>query len=222
MSIADTHSLDAAMKAGVPLSIRLALGADALAWSAESTGGGCMAWSADCEDGAASVWICDDGNGLGDSESSYFLIGLHPHAEWNDHYGTEAPTIAEALATARAIMAARAFALGFRPSPVWSDDFASQPDAVARLADAFRDVLQEWIGTVGMAKVRCENVALAGTGSCASHNYCDANMAMDEAMKRTFGAGPLDGPQEHMTDIAMKLWADAWDKAKADYLTDAA
>lgn len=220
MTIADSHSLDAAMKAGVPLTIRLTFGADAMPWEAISTGGGCMAWSTACADGGAAIWICDDGNGLGDDGAEYWLVGLRPHEEWNDHWGDSAPTLAEALTLAHAALAARAFAMGAQPSPAWSDDFARQPDAVARLAVAFRDVLQEWIGTVGMAKVRRENVALAGSGSCASHNYCDANMAMEEATRRTFSAGPLDG-LDHMTDAAIALWSDAWDKAKAEFLTDA-
>lgn len=85
-----------------------------LAWESSHTGGGCMAWRSECDDSAACILICDDGNGLGDAASSFWLVGLHPHEEWNDHWQDEAKTLEEALNLATLAMAARAFALGFR------------------------------------------------------------------------------------------------------------
>lgn len=96
--------------------IGAAFALDGAEWTVESTGGGCMAWQLRTFDGEAAIWICDDGNGLGhEGEPDYWLIGLHPDEHWNDQFGTDAPTLADALAIAHAIHAARAFALGFRP-----------------------------------------------------------------------------------------------------------
>jgi hypothetical protein len=46
---------------------------------------------------------------------------------------------------------------------------------------------------------------------CASHNFCDSNMAMAEAFKNVF-------KQEHNihSDEENKLWCNAWDEAKSN------
>lgn len=60
---------------------------------------------------------------------------------------------------------------------------------------------------------------------CATHDFADANMIMLDAFEDAFQRKPdvLDetaSVEAHNADAA--LWAAAWDKAKAEFLTDAA
>ena len=100
--------------------------------------------------------------------------------------------------------------------PAWDDAFAAQPRAVERLADAFRDVITEWFDAGQIAETRRRNAAYfaAGHSCCATHEFCDANMAMDEAMRRTFGTGPF-GADGHINETACGVWNAAWEMAQA-------
>jgi hypothetical protein len=194
--------------------------ADSLPWHIQHTGGGCLAWSTPC-DAMADIYITDDGGtGLGlDDDGTEWLVGLQPLVGHNGDAPCFAyPTLTEALAAATAMAGARAFALGFR-SGLWLDSMAAQDGAAANVAIAFYTVLGEWLDRSEMRTVRERNVKHADSNICASHDFCDANMAMDEAFRRVFGAGPLDGVDQ-MSDAACNLWGAAWDMAKRDYLTD--
>lgn len=67
----------------------------------------------------------------------------------------------------------------------------------------------------GWEKMCADNAANGpGRNTCASHDWCDANMAMDEAI-RSFGLDPLPpdrdgGMSQAMTD----LWNAAWESAQ--------
>lgn len=106
--------LDATTNAAKASPVGQAMTADSHEWRVEHTGGGCLTWSTWADDGGAEIWICDLGNGLGDVVDEAYLIGLHPLDGWDDQFGTECATLAEALAMVPVIRAARAFALGFR------------------------------------------------------------------------------------------------------------
>lgn len=114
--IVNTLPRHSAAEARALASVAQPLQDDLRVWESIHTGGGCMAWETVCDDGAARIWICDDGNTLGDDRSNGWLVGLHPYAEWRDHWQDEAPTLSEALALASLAQAARAFALGFNPN----------------------------------------------------------------------------------------------------------
>jgi hypothetical protein len=91
-------------------------------------------------------------------------------------------------------------------------------DKVLKLATAFSHVLHEWIGD-RMAEVVKLNGAETMEGVCHSHDFCDANMAMDAAFERAFGYSPLDDEQRDEADggmsvANMELWNAAWDLAK--------
>jgi hypothetical protein len=91
---------------------------------------------------------------------------------------------------------------------------------VAALAGAFTDVLQDWLSPPELEAMRVANRRFRGTSTCASHDYCDANMAMLDAFQSTFGAEPRiadqpDGGQG--PDIA--LWNAAWSLASKVWLT---
>lgn len=84
------------------------------AWNVHHTGGGCMAWALETDDGQADILICDDDSSLGDERTESWLIGLHPRDDWRENFQTDCATLDDALAIVPAILAARAFALGFR------------------------------------------------------------------------------------------------------------
>lgn len=228
MSILPCDSRHAALQADVLTrsAIGPAIIADSAAWVSEFTGGGQFAWSRRTYDGAASLMISDDGT-LGDNESISFGVWLAPDDAHDYHeprvegYGVEAHSMPHALALAHAMEAGRAFAIGFRDPSHWHDSYAYSPDAAKRLAKAFADELTEWLGKDGIATVRRENAAMALSHPtcCASGDHCDSNMAMEAACRATFGAGPLDGPNDGMSETACNLWNEAWDIAKRVYLT---
>lgn len=76
--------------------------------------------------------------------------------------------------------------------------------AVARL---YSVILGEWLTGSEQAEVIARNAVYA-KGICASHDFCDANMAMAEAFER-LGLPVADG----LTDYS--VWNAAWNMAKA-------
>ena len=106
---------------------------------------------------------------------------------------------------------------------------------VQALAGAFTDVLVEWLGDEEFADMKATNATpeYAGNDMCASHNYCDANMAMDAAWKRVIGRSPevswetnpdgtaVDPEAERAALADCALWNEAWAVAKTGWLTAA-
>ena len=79
------------------------------------------------------------------------------------------------------------------------------------IAEAFRKIISEWLDEKTVKAIDSENKSNSD-GTCATHNFCDANMAMMEAFEG-FGIDPLpedDAEREAMTD----LWNRAWNIAK--------
>ncbi len=213
------HAALQAAHAALPM-IGPALIADAGAWVSHHTGGGNFAWALETFDGGARILIVDDDGGLGDERSESFSVFLDNGGDTSD-WSADAATMPEAVKLAGMIHAARAFATGFR-EPVWDDAYAAQPEAVERLALAFRDVISAWFTPEQIAETRRRNAAYFAVGNscCATHEFCDANEAMAEAMQTTFGSGPF-GADGHMADTAISLWNDAWELAQRLYFRDA-
>lgn len=55
------------------------------------------------------------------------------------------------------------------------------------LAETFCSVLTEWLGVDVMREIAAQNKTPEYADCCASHDYCDANQAMVEAMQRLTG-----------------------------------
>lgn len=95
-------------------------------------------------------------------------------------------------------------------------------DTIKALAEAFRDVLAEWLTPEEFAVMRATNASNARdgvTGICASHDYCDANIAMEVAFERIIGREsimPDEGPQGPEDQRA---WDAAWSMARVAFLT---
>lgn len=95
------------------------------------------------------------------------------------------------------------------------------------VAAEFVKVLRRWIKKPGLldgdyagltpakawAKMCANNAAQPeGSSCCCSHDWCDANMAMDEAM-RNLGINPLGGRGGHMSQRVTDLWNASWTAA---------
>lgn len=89
-----------------------------------------------------------------------------------------------------------------------------------RLAARFDALLRIEIGNVNHAEVRHRNATPEYAGSvCATQDFCDANMVMFDAFRDECGRlMRLDDSGQGERDRI--CWNEAWDIAKADYLTE--
>lgn len=86
----------------------------------------------------------------------------------------------------------------------------STKDELNLLSAGFSNVLKEWLTAEEMAEVIRRNALPAYAGACASHDFCDANMAMAEAFEKIFGEFDFS------SDIHSALFNGAWNIAKAN------
>lgn len=91
--------------------------------------------------------------------------------------------------------------VGLTPGP-------APPSDVERLSDEFSRVIRHWLDPWELAAAVAENrnIAARGQSHCATHDYCDANMAMEEAFVTVMGY--LPDATRHGSDGP--LWDAAW------------
>ncbi len=97
---------------------------------------------------------------------------------------------------------------------------SNTPENADKLATAFVKTLTEWLTAKELTKVRIDNARFRERGDalvCASHDVCDANMAMLEAFRATFDRAPYcadDVDAGTCTDAEVEtecaLWCEAW------------
>lgn len=104
-------------------------------------------------------------------------------------------------------------ALGLRRPwpPALSDNL------IRNVATRFVEVLEEWLSPEEMAEVRERNADEDDKLVCHSHDFCDANMAMLEAIEEVCNVTAADVCGQIDADTA--LWSAAWDLAKRQFLT---
>lgn len=95
-----------------------------------------------------------------------------------------------------------------------------------KLATAFVATLREWLTPVEFAAVRIANAGFRRRGDlniCASHDVCDANMAMLEAFRTEFGRAPFMADDvasgacnDSDLEAEVALWSTAWGLADRD------
>lgn len=87
---------------------------------------------------------------------------------------------------------------------------------VTDLAKEFGNVLKEWLTTDQMESVIRSNQRDKNEPWCSSHDFCDANMAMDEAFQKVmqreyvfFNDDKPESEQENIddTDLTNTAWA---------------
>lgn len=100
------------------------------------------------------------------------------------------------------------------PKPMW----AVEPD---RLAAEFCKCLRAELGPVKMIKVIKRNQKETSPGVCHSHDFCDANMVMDQAFYNLTGLHTWETETVEgsgVADSCVDLWNAAWDiAAKAEF-----
>lgn len=84
-------------------------------------------------------------------------------------------------------------------------------DAVQVIGRKFLDVLEDWLTKDELKEMAQKERDEPIAGVCYSHDYCDANMAMDLAWRRLMMRPNLQNDD----DIA--LWTAAWDWARARF-----
>jgi hypothetical protein len=85
---------------------------------------------------------------------------------------------------------------------------------VDRIARDFVKLLRESLSRGQWIAMTHRNVANIGTGICASHDFCDANMPMADAFERHMGHTP-----EADSERDASFWNDAWQIAQRRDLT---
>jgi hypothetical protein len=80
-----------------------------------------------------------------------------------------------------------------------------------QFAREFSVVLRSWLTPAQMEEVIARNKAETDPRICHSHDFCDANMAMNEVFLDKHGLDLNAEDEAHVT-----LWNEAWDIAKAN------
>ena len=111
---------------------------------------------------------------------------------------------------------------------------------VAEIGKRFVTILEEWLTPEELEEVRTRNDERGPNDKwCASHDFCDANMAMDPAFREVMGREPRLAIAEEVyadpdtTDALIadlnaqieedsRLWESAWDWAIEHYLSHSA
>ena len=93
---------------------------------------------------------------------------------------------------------------------------------VAALGERFAALMLECLSKHEIRVVRERNAlhAASGLSVCATHDFCDANMVMDEAFRLEMGRpflsdleGDDDAPIPEPSDADCRLWGAAWNYA---------
>lgn len=89
-------------------------------------------------------------------------------------------------------------------------------EQISVIADKFADVLREWLKPHEFAEMKVLNTTPDfADGCCASHNYCDANMAMDAAWRAVLGENAQINADDEAQAVA---WGKAWDLARERHI----
>lgn len=88
---------------------------------------------------------------------------------------------------------------------------------ITKIAEAFAEVMKQWLSPAEFAEMKRANETdeTYSGGVCASHNFCDANMAMMVAFKDVVGRDP-----EVENEDDCELWNETWGLARKLYLGD--
>ena len=192
-------------------------------WAVQHTGGGCLAW--DKTNGKYFVWITSDGTDLGERvrkpEKAVWCLGLY---SMRDNAWLNPPSVTglaaaikwcdEALANQNATLAEAYTNLEANNCDGWTIADLDPSD----LADRFANVLRKWLSQREFAEMKHRNetdpVFSEEGGACASQSYCDANMAMDAAVREIIADADIDADDEAQTAV----WNEAWTLARKRHL----
>jgi hypothetical protein len=90
-----------------------------------------------------------------------------------------------------------------------------------RIAELFSEKLRAVATDEEWAEMRAANRAEECAQVCHSHDFCDANVTMDEAFEEVTGRSALSFESDSDEEAgAFALWNEAWEIAKRKYLQD--
>jgi hypothetical protein len=89
---------------------------------------------------------------------------------------------------------------------------------IVTVATKFDAVLQRWLTPYEYGAMLELNAVREEENTCASGDFCDSNMAMDEALTAC-GVQVFDSKMDFIPD-AIELFDAAWNYAKEHFLTD--
>lgn len=89
----------------------------------------------------------------------------------------------------------------------------STPPTPRQLSEKFVEVLRGWLTPEEWAEMCARNSQEGDEAICHSHDFCDANEAMDEAWT-SFGMPHVDAEDEAQAE----LWREAWEIAFREQL----
>ncbi|WP_281663529.1 hypothetical protein [Paraburkholderia fungorum] len=98
--------------------------------------------------------------------------------------------------------------VGDEPMPTSA---AAHACAIEFCAKRFAEVLADWLTPAEQAVVVERNRSQMDPLICHSHDFCDANMAMLDALQ---SVGIISETFSSLPEEAMILWCAAWDEAK--------
>lgn len=100
----------------------------------------------------------------------------------------------------------------------------TDPGTIAFLAGQFADVVRDWTTPEEFEEIKVRN-RTNGDQVCATHDFFDANEAMDQAFRQSFGRScylTSDVEEGRCTEAEMDadvaLWNAAWAQAKEGWL----
>lgn len=96
-------------------------------------------------------------------------------------------------------------------------DKKTRERVVKSVAKRFADKLQSSLGPEGWEEMRRRNASPEYDGSCASHDFCDANVVMEGVFIDLRLSTEDLGDDNDQT----KIWNNAWEAARRDHLTAA-
>jgi len=146
---------------------------------------------------------------------SYHLIGevtaVGPYnAEWRAiKTVSHSKTSPEAIPLDRLIPRGGGFAVS-----AWGTRYLNIVPLEEQIASSFAAILRDWLTPEEFEEMRQRNQAEPNASICHSHDFCDANMAMDEAMRLNGQEVDLGGDRENWS-----TWNAAWAIASQKYLT---
>lgn len=116
---------------------------------------------------------------------------------------------------------ARARGWAILKAPEYPSEFLmTYAEQAERLAAAFSAVVRRDLGA-HLPEIVRRNGTEGYAGACATHDFCDANMLMEEAFRDEFGYAPGDdgcrdglGEDGKRHDAALRLWNHAWTLAR--------
>lgn len=82
---------------------------------------------------------------------------------------------------------------------------------VELVAQKFVELLKNEIGSEKFSLVLASNREEVSPHVCHSHDFCDANMVMNEAFKASVG---VDASEDINNETLLAKWSSAWDYAK--------